>query len=86
MRDFLIGNFLIVHSQHAGAALAEAGPVVLEIKDNSVPARHECLCDDRSLLPLGRVIAFGRAHYEARSRSDLSATRKRAASPPVTTR
>ena len=43
MRDLLVGDFLAVHLQDAGAALAEAGSVVLEVEHDRVLARRERL-------------------------------------------
>ena len=40
---FLRGDFLAVHRQHAGAALAEAGAVVVEVEHDGVLARRERL-------------------------------------------
>ena len=40
---FLVGDFLAVHAQHAGAALAEAGAVVFEVEHERVLARCERL-------------------------------------------
>ena len=41
MRDRLTGDFRAIHRQHAGAAFAETGTVILEIKHNGVLAGRE---------------------------------------------
>ncbi len=41
VRDFLGGDFLVVHLQDAGAAFAEAGAIVFEVEHDGVLARRE---------------------------------------------
>ena len=41
VRNLLVGDFLAVHLQHAGAALAEAGSVVGEVEDDGVLTGRE---------------------------------------------
>ena len=41
MLDGLLGQFLAIHREHAGAAFAGAGAVVFEVKDDGVLARLE---------------------------------------------
>jgi hypothetical protein len=47
VRDLLIGDFLAVHLEHTGTALAKAGLVGLEVVDDGVLAR----CQDLIALP-----------------------------------
>src|SRR5215471_16799125 len=42
VRDRLAGNLLAVDRQHASAALAKAGAIILEIERDGVLARLEC--------------------------------------------
>ena len=43
VRDFLVRHLPVIHLEHAGAALAEAGAVVLEVEHDGVLARRERL-------------------------------------------
>src|SRR5271169_552173 len=43
VRNFLVGDFLVVHFEDAGAALAGAGSVVREVKHDGVFSRRERL-------------------------------------------
>jgi hypothetical protein len=43
VRDLLAGDFLAVHAQDSGTALAEAGAVVLEVEHQRVLARRQRL-------------------------------------------